>query len=145
MPLQIVTCGANEGDVPTLLVPRFVKVRAKHDIVADRVVQHPRLLSCVGDPSCPWQIHPRPAAGRDKVQLAEKSEEEGSLSGAGRSDDEVDATWRKDHVLVESEGEARRRVGGPCEVRVSQADMVAVGSERDIGGSGVLPVCVYIE
>jgi hypothetical protein len=79
------------------------------------------------------------------VQFAEKSEEEGRLPAAGGSDDEVSATWREDHVLLESQGEARRRVGGPCEVRVSQADMVAVGSERDIGGSGVLPVCVYIE
>lgn len=71
----------------------------------DGFVLHPRLLRRVADPARPWEMVPGVGAHRDEMHLAEQSHKQRSLAGAGRPDDEVEATTLKEQLAVYTEGE----------------------------------------
>jgi len=98
--------------IDDLAVPDLVEFRTKQDVVADRLVLDPGLLSSVRHTVLPRKVEPRVRPGRHVVQLSEQRHQKRCLSATGGSNDQIDLSLFEDHFVINPEIEVSARGTG---------------------------------
>ena len=92
-----------------LAVPDLVEFRTKQDVVTDRLILDPGLLSSIRHTILPRKVEPRVRPGRHVVQLSKQRHQKRRLSATGRSNDQVDLALFEDHLVFNPEAEVSAR------------------------------------